>query len=105
VIGPDDDTKPSARVERRLSEHIRQYWQPHPDAVAEAAKVLEFYGGDPGPLGDDAVRRVVVAVLSWHERQAAVESLQARRREDPMRLAESIELADRVSAHVRGNGR
>jgi hypothetical protein len=40
----------------------------HPDQIAEAAKVLEFYGGDPGPLGEDVIRRVLCAAAAWQER-------------------------------------
>jgi hypothetical protein len=100
----DTPTKPSLIVERRLTERARQDWQPDPALVAECAGVFEFYGGDPGPLGDDCVRRVLVTAAAWHVRKDAEERAHARRRDDPLRAAEMEQLHARVRAHVGGNG-
>lgn len=102
---PDETpTKPSLRVERRLMERARQDWQPDPDLIRECAAVFQFYGGDTGPLGEDVVRRVLVAAASWHARKDAEERAHGRRRDDPVRLAGALELVERVQAHQRGNG-
>lgn len=59
----------------------------HPDAVTEAARVLEYYGGDPGPLGDDAIVHVLAAYLGWLERHEADERAHAKRRQAAARAA------------------
>jgi hypothetical protein len=75
----------------------------HPDAVAEAVRALEFYGGDCGPFGADAIARALIAARSWEERQAAEERLHERRREDPVRLLDLSLCLDR--ARMRAGGR
>jgi hypothetical protein len=104
----DTPTKPSLIVERRLTEPARQDWQPDPALIAECAGVFRFYGAELGfelgPLGEDVVRRVLVAAAAWHARKDAEERAHARRRDDPLRAAEMEQLHARVRAHVGGNG-
>ncbi len=56
------------RLERRTIRRSEDAPTFHPDQVREAAGGLEFYGGDPGPLGEDVIRRVLCAAAAWQER-------------------------------------
>lgn len=68
----------------------------HPDQVREVARLLEFWGGDPGPLGDDAVALVLVAAQAWEERRQAEERAHERLRD--MRA----QVEHRVAVHMAG---
>lgn len=72
-----EDHSPAALVGDR-----RKHLDPHPDEVSEAAGVLLFYGGHLGPLGEDAVRRVLVAAKAWRDRRDADERRHARLRDE-----------------------
>src|SRR3990167_9177530 len=74
--------------ERRERPRCRPEHMPHPDEVLEACGALTFYGGDPGPMGEDAVRRVLTAAAAWRERRESEEREHARLRDDPLRAAE-----------------
>lgn len=87
-------TEPRFVVERRHEARERQFWQPHPDQIRDCAGVAEFYGIDLGPMGEDAIRRVIVAALAWEERRAHEERQHAR-------LRDGAEIVERVSRHLR----
>ncbi len=76
---------------------------PHPDCIAEALGVLEAHGGHAGPHPEETMHCVLAAVQAWQERAAAEEREHARRRDDPLRLAEVKTILDRagIRAHAR----
>lgn len=65
-----------------LTRDRRRHVDPHPDEIREAAGVALFYGADLGPLGEDVIRRVLVASKSWRDRRDADERAHARLRDD-----------------------
>jgi len=91
-------------TDRRSMPRERQDWQPHPDLIRECAAVAEFYGADMGVMGDDVIRRVLVAATAWQQRQDADARAHAIRRDDPARLAGLLELTERVQRR-QGGGR
>lgn len=52
-----------------------------PEQVRCCANVLECLGGAPGPMGEDAIARVLIAALSWRAVFDARERQHARLRD------------------------
>ena len=78
---------------------------PHPDCLREAVAVLQAHGGHAGPHPEEAMHCVLAAVRAWEERHDAEEREHARRRDDPLRLAETRAILDLAEARRRARGR
>lgn len=74
------------------------------DLVAEVAGVLEFYGCDMGPLGEDVAAHAILAARAWRERKAAEDCRHAaaheRQRRETAALLDLREARRRVAARV-----
>jgi hypothetical protein len=70
-------------------------------AVRAALTVLERHGGAEGPDPEKAMRYALLAGIAEQERHEADERAHARRREDPLRLAETRTILDLVEARKR----
>jgi hypothetical protein len=103
--------------ERRtiVEDRRRQSDRPHPDQILECMGVLEFYGGDPGPMGEDVIRRILVAAQAWTARRDHEERQHAQLRDSVSRWAgarktpeqlrsdlEAVEAAIAAAIRLRG---
>lgn len=75
----------------------------HPDAVRQALKVFEFWGGPDGPDPEGAMRKAITSAQAWMERWQAEERAHGRRREEASRHA--AQLADIAEARRRAQVR
>ena len=80
-MSDETPTKPSMfnPVDRRTIKRD-QTGSFHPDQVREAANALVFYGGQLGPMGEDAMRRALEFAALWQDRQAREERSHERNR-------------------------
>ncbi len=70
------------------------------ELVREVASILEWYGCDQGRLTEDAAARAILQARAWELRRAADEAAHAKRREDPLRLADLAQAAWRTRVHM-----
>lgn len=76
----------------------------HPGAVRDALASLSHWGGNEGPLAEDAMARALAAARAWEARHEAEERAHERRRWDgPARLAEAETLLDQARRRARAH--